>query len=168
LIINEVGLATVSDPENGDLDPLSAPLDPLFLFDVNNSGFVSPFDALLVINELPSSQPSAASSAVSSGLRPAAAASSITAPAINPMVVIAFEPENHIVHRLSPSRSAASTEPSQDTRSRLRPALKDLAMIELLGNSLLDSLSVSDSPSSRDPAVDLEAELVDMALAASL
>ena len=52
LVINELDLRTVSDPDNGDLEPLSAPPDPLHLYDVDNSGCVSPLDALLVINYL--------------------------------------------------------------------------------------------------------------------
>ena len=59
LIIEELSNPKNSDPETGVLE---VPQTGLPFLDVNDSGFVSPFDALLVINVLPSS--SAANSAL--------------------------------------------------------------------------------------------------------
>lgn len=52
LIIEELSNPKNSDPETG---ALKVPQTGLPFLDVNDSGFVSPFDALLVINVLPSS-----------------------------------------------------------------------------------------------------------------
>jgi len=52
LIIEELSNPKNSDPETGVLE---VPQTGLPFLDVNDSGFVSPFDALLVINVLPSS-----------------------------------------------------------------------------------------------------------------
>ena len=52
LIINELNNPEVSDPATGALPvPIPNPTDFSF-FDVNGDGFISPIDALLVINEL--------------------------------------------------------------------------------------------------------------------
>ena len=65
LVIDELEEPTVSDGKTGELQPITQPPDPLYLFDVDDSGVVSRLDALLVINKLPNSQPSASASSLS-------------------------------------------------------------------------------------------------------
>ena len=63
LVINELTSRDLSDPSTGALPELSDPPSTLQFVDVDENGFVSPIDALLVVNALSGPSPAAASSA---------------------------------------------------------------------------------------------------------